>query len=282
MMQQTGAGDAQGQAGSSGGPGDRLNREKQDARTAAHDIRDEVASKAEHLASDVKAAAGEKIEDAQHGIGAGLKSIGGAFRAAGEHLSSENQSTASRMANDAASSIDRLSDSLQNRSFEEIVGDLRSFGRNNAGGLFAGSLLAGLALGRLAKLSVKSESTGGGSGSASSTGGGSTGDWSTGSAGTDATGGSSGGVARGSSFGASGGGSGTDFGGSRSGSTGSGVAGSQSAQTAGSAGGGPVGSPATDPVRPAAGREPAGTGAAGSAGFTRPNATTTAGTGGTP
>ena len=235
MMQQNGTSDAGGQPGSSAGAGGRIDREKQDARTAAHEVRDDVTSKAERLAADAKAAAGEKIEETQHGIGAGLKSIGGAFRAAGEHLSSENQKTASRMANEAAGGIDRLSESLQNRSLDEIVGDLRTFGRNNAGGLFAGSLIAGLAFGRLMKLSVKSDSSGDASdrtsdhasSDASSTAGGSTGARATGP------------------------------------SAGSRVAGSTGANTAGSSGSGPVGASVSDPARPAFGREPTAGGVTG-------------------
>lgn len=167
MTQQTGAGDTR-RAGPSPSLKDRIDQERHDARATVEAVREDVSDKASRLASEAKVAAGEKLEDAQHGIGSGLKSIGGALRAAGEHLSGERQDTAARITEDAASGLDRLSDSLQNRSLEEVVGDLREFGRRNAGGLFAGSLLAGLAVGRLMKVSgsraTRSGSNGGGDG----------------------------------------------------------------------------------------------------------------------
>lgn len=153
MTQQTGIGDDGGGATASRPLKDRIEQERSDARATVEAVREDVSDKASRLAADAKAAAGERLEDAQHGIGSGLKSLGGALRAAGDHLSDEQQATAARIASDAAAGLDRLSDTLQNRSLDEVVGELRAFGRRNAGGLFAGSLLAGLAVGRLMKLS---------------------------------------------------------------------------------------------------------------------------------
>ncbi len=67
MTQQTGVGDARGSSAASGGLGDRIEHEKRDARTAAREFTDDVKDKAGKLASDAKAAAGEKVEEAQHG-----------------------------------------------------------------------------------------------------------------------------------------------------------------------------------------------------------------------
>jgi hypothetical protein len=263
MTQQTGVGDAGGPAAPSGGLGDRIEHEKQDARAAAREFGDDVKDKAGKLASDAKAAAEEKVEEAQHGIGAGLKSIGGAFRAASDHLSGEHQATASRMAKEAATGIDRLSDTLQNRSIDEVVGELRDFGRRNAGGLFAGSLLAGLALGRLIKLSAKAATSEDDTGSSNFRG-----------AADDRSGsGATGSAQSGQSQGGSNYGGKTSGGPTGSGSTGaggSGVAGSTGGNTAGSVGSGPVGAPASDPARPAVGREPAAGGVGGSTGGVRP------------
>lgn len=262
MTQQTGIGDARGPSTSSGGLGDRIEHEKQDARTAAREFTDDVKDKAGKLASDAKAAAGEKVEEAQHGIGAGLKSIGGAFRAASDHLSGEHQATASRMAKEAATGIDRLSDTLQNRSLDEVIGELRGFGRRNAGGLFAGSVLAGLALGRLIKLSAKPATSDDGAGETSRAASSAT----TGTAGDRSTGGPAGAGSTGRDFGSSGmAGTGAGSGSSTRGVAGSsgGVAGSTGANTAGSAGAGSVGAPVSDPARPGAGREPAAGGTPG-------------------
>ncbi len=162
MTQQTGIGDDGGGPTTSRPVKDRIEQERSDARATVEAVRDEVSDKASRLAADARAAAEERIEHAQHGVGSGLKSIGGALRAAGDHLSDERQATAARIASDAAAGLDRLSDTLQNRSLDEVVGELRAFGRRNAGGLFAGSLLAGLAVGRLMKLSGTGAAAGSG------------------------------------------------------------------------------------------------------------------------
>jgi hypothetical protein len=162
MTQQTAIGDDGGGPTTSRPLKDRIEQERSDARATVESVRDDVSEKASRLASDAKAAAEERLEEAQHGIGSGLKSIGGALRAAGDHLSDEHQATAARIASDAATGLERLSDTLQNRSLDEVVGELRAFGRRNAGGLFAGSLLAGLAVGRLMKLSGTNRATGSG------------------------------------------------------------------------------------------------------------------------
>jgi len=54
---------------------------------------------------------------------------------------------------DAAGGLERLSSSLKNKPFEDVLMELRSFGRDNSGALIAGSVLAGLALGRFLKSS---------------------------------------------------------------------------------------------------------------------------------
>ncbi|ESX07714.1 hypothetical protein X766_34510, partial [Mesorhizobium sp. LSJC255A00] len=54
---------------------------------------------------------------------------------------------------DAASGLERLSSSLKQKPFSQVLDDVQSFGRQNPGVLLAGSVLAGLALGRFIKAS---------------------------------------------------------------------------------------------------------------------------------
>ena len=42
---------------------------------------------------------------------------------------------------------------MKNKPFEDVLEEVRSFGRDNSGALIAGSVLAGLALGRFVKSS---------------------------------------------------------------------------------------------------------------------------------
>ncbi len=128
--------------------------EASSAREALHDARDNVQRKAGEYASEAKAAAFEQAEGAQKGIGESIAALGGAMRAAGEHLAKDDQNTMSKLMNDAAGGIERFSESLKNKKFEEILDDVRTLGRDNSGALFAGSILAGLALGRFVKSSA--------------------------------------------------------------------------------------------------------------------------------
>nr|WP_051695647.1 hypothetical protein [Mesorhizobium ciceri] len=81
------------------------------------------------------------------------------MRAASEHLANNDQRTASKFTLDAAGSLERLSSSLKDKPFEDVLGEMRSFGRENSGALIAGSVLAGLALGRFIKSSPPSART---------------------------------------------------------------------------------------------------------------------------
>ncbi len=128
--------------------------EASSARETLQDARDNVQRKAGEYASEAKAAAFQQAEGAQQGMGESIAALGGAMRAAGEHLAKGEQNTMSKLMNDAAGGIERFSDSLKNKKFEEILDDVRTLGRDNSGALFAGSILAGLALGRFVKSSV--------------------------------------------------------------------------------------------------------------------------------
>lgn len=123
----------------------------QGAKSALRETGADLSDKAGELAGDAKEAVVRKAEDVKQGLSGGLQALGGAMRAAGDHLSEKGQPGSSRLLDEAASGVERFAQSLENRSLGEILEELRDLGRNNAGGLFAGSLLAGLALGRVLK-----------------------------------------------------------------------------------------------------------------------------------
>jgi hypothetical protein len=138
---------------------DTFKREAQSAKEALHDARDEVARKAGEYASEAKAAAVEQAEVAQQDASASLAAFGGALRAAGDHLAGSDQRAAAQFMQQAASGIERFANSLRNKPFADVIGDVRTFGRENSGALIAGSLLAGLALGRFVKSSMPASGT---------------------------------------------------------------------------------------------------------------------------
>jgi F0F1-type ATP synthase membrane subunit b/b' len=132
---------------------ERFEQETRSASEALHDARDELTRKAGDYASDAKQVLIDKAEGTQRDLSANLKAFGGALRAASEHLANSDQRTASKFALDAAGGLERLSSSLKDKPFEEVLGEIQSFGRENSGALIAGSVLAGLALGRFIKSS---------------------------------------------------------------------------------------------------------------------------------
>jgi len=136
---------------------DIINKEKQSATEALHDARDDITRKAGEYASEAKEALFEQADGTQQDISANMAAFGGALRAASEHLANSDQRAASKFVLEAAGGIERLSSSLKNKPFEEVLGEVRSFGRQNSGALIAGSVLAGLALGRFIKSSTSDE-----------------------------------------------------------------------------------------------------------------------------
>ena len=133
---------------------DKFEEGKRTATETLHDAKDEVARKAGEYAGEAKAALFEQAEGTQRDISSNMKAFGGALRAASEHLANSDQRAASKFVLDAAGGLERLSSSLKDKPFEEVLGDIRAFGRDNSGALIAGSVLAGLALGRFIKSSA--------------------------------------------------------------------------------------------------------------------------------
>ena len=129
----------------------KLKEQTQSATETLHDARDAITAKAGELASEAKDTLVDRAEGAQKNISASMAAFGGALRAASEHLANSDQRTASKFVLDAAGGVERLSSSLKDKPFETVLGEVREFGRQNAGALIAGSVLAGLALGRFIK-----------------------------------------------------------------------------------------------------------------------------------
>ncbi|RUX26527.1 DUF1206 domain-containing protein [Mesorhizobium sp. M7A.F.Ca.US.011.01.1.1] len=132
---------------------DRLRREEERASELLHDARDAVTRKAGDYASEAREVIADKAEEAQRDIGSCLAALGGALRAASDHLANNDERNASKFALDAAGGLERLSSSLKQKPFGQVLEEVQSFGRQNPGVLLAGSVLAGLALGRFIKAS---------------------------------------------------------------------------------------------------------------------------------
>jgi hypothetical protein len=139
----------------------KLDQGKQTANEALHDARDGIVRKVDEYAEEAKEAALSSASSKQRDISSSLLAFSGALRAASEHLANNDQRTASTFILDAAGGMERMSSSLKSKPFEEVLEEVRSFGRANSGALIAGSVLAGLALGRFVKSSNPAAGGGG-------------------------------------------------------------------------------------------------------------------------
>jgi hypothetical protein len=74
-----------------------------------------------------------------------------AIKKASEELRSSDQTLAAQLVREAADALGSLSRSIGGATPSELVGSVRSFGRNNPVAFIGGAVLAGLALGRFAR-----------------------------------------------------------------------------------------------------------------------------------
>lgn len=136
----------------SGGPG-TFGGQVEGAQKAFSETNSDLSEKASKLAGEAKEAVVRKAEEGMQGVGGSLKALGGALRAAGDHLSQSGETGTSNLIGEAASGVERFAESVESKPLGKVVDELRTFGRNNPGALFAGAVLAGLAIGRVLKAS---------------------------------------------------------------------------------------------------------------------------------
>ncbi|TGW07937.1 hypothetical protein EN788_33995 [Mesorhizobium sp. M2D.F.Ca.ET.145.01.1.1] len=115
--------------------------------------KEDISRKAKDVAAEGKEALFDKAQLAQNTLTGAVAALGGAVRAASEHLANSDQKAAAKFALEAAGSLERMSASLNDKPFEEVLADVRAFGGSNPAALFGGAMLAGLALGRFIKSS---------------------------------------------------------------------------------------------------------------------------------
>lgn len=121
---------------------------------------DALRSKAAELGSEVRHEAAKRAEEAQHRTSESLHSFAEAIRKAGDELKKKDEGPAARLLGEAAGGLEQLSAALGQKRLEDIVNDVRHFGRQNPGAFMAGSMLLGMALGRFARSGFGSGATG--------------------------------------------------------------------------------------------------------------------------
>lgn len=120
---------------------------------AIGEAKDGLAGKAKDIASESTEALSSQAEAVQKNLSSAITAFSGAIRAASEHLANSDQKGASRFALEAAGGLERMSASLKDKPFQDVLAEIRAFGTQNPGVLVGGSVIAGLALGRFIKSS---------------------------------------------------------------------------------------------------------------------------------
>lgn len=128
-----------------------IGKETRAAKNVLHDATDAAKQKVSALGSGAKDGALREAEGVKQEASAGLHAFAEAVRSAGDKLADSDQGIAGRMVREAASGLERLSSSLGKKQLEDIIDDVRDFGRKNPTAFIAGSVLAGLALGRFVR-----------------------------------------------------------------------------------------------------------------------------------
>jgi hypothetical protein len=112
---------------------------------------------AAEIGADVKQAVHDRLEDAQESTSDSLKAFADAIRHAGDELAGKDQGPAAQILSQAAGSLERISSAIGRKRIEDIISDVRHFGRDHPGSFMLASVLVGVALGRFAQSAVPSD-----------------------------------------------------------------------------------------------------------------------------
>lgn len=126
---------------------------QQDQQTPAATT-DPIRESAAKIGSDLKQEAVNQAERARQQTSDSMHTFAEAIRKAGDELAAKDQGPAAQLLGQAAGGLEQLSAALGRKRLDDIVGDVRRFGREHPGAFIAGSVLVGLALGRFAQASV--------------------------------------------------------------------------------------------------------------------------------
>jgi ElaB/YqjD/DUF883 family membrane-anchored ribosome-binding protein len=128
-----------------------LAAEASSAKAAISDAGDAAVEKASDIAAEAKERAMRRGGDIQREFSNTLRTYADAVGKACDQLENSSAGSAAKLVREAADGLRKCSDSLANKPFEEVLEDVRSYGRQYPAALIGGSVLAGLMLGRLSR-----------------------------------------------------------------------------------------------------------------------------------
>lgn len=113
---------------------------------------------ASEIGSEAKNEAMRQAGQLQKTTSESMQAFAQAIRSASDELSNKDQGPAAQLLSHAAGSLEQISNAVGQSSLDDIVGEVRRFGREHPGAFMMGSMLLGIALGRFAQTTVAGSS----------------------------------------------------------------------------------------------------------------------------
>jgi len=114
---------------------------------------------AANIGSDLKEGALDGARSAQRKTSESMHTFAEAIRKAGDELKDKDEGPVAQLLSQAAGGLDQMSRAVGQKGLEDIVSDVRSFGRQHPGAFVMGSVLLGIALGRFAQTAAATGSS---------------------------------------------------------------------------------------------------------------------------
>lgn len=118
-----------------------------------------LADTATNIGSDIKHGALDGARSAQRRTSESMHTFAEAIRKAGDELQDKDEGPVAQLLSHAAGGLDQMSRAIGQKRLEDIVTDVRSFGREHPGAFVMGSVLLGVALGRFAQTAAAAGSS---------------------------------------------------------------------------------------------------------------------------
>lgn len=129
-----------------------------ESRTGSSGSAPSLTDTAMNIGSDLKDEALEGARGAQRKTSESMHSFAEAIRKAGDELKEKDEGPVAELLSHAAGGLDQMSRAIGQKRLEDMVTDVRNFGKQHPGAFVMGSVLLGIALGRFAQTAASSAS----------------------------------------------------------------------------------------------------------------------------
>lgn len=117
---------------------------------------DSLKEGARSLGEEARDRASGYVEGGKEAVTEGLEAFAQAIRRASDELSERDQTMAAQLIRHGASTLERVTRSIEGTNLEDMIHQVRRFARNNPTAFIGGAMLAGFAVARFARASSRS------------------------------------------------------------------------------------------------------------------------------